>query len=281
MPSSVSSPESVYLKEIAKVDLLTREGEVELGRKIQAAGPEAEQAKTQLINANLRLVVGIAKSYVSPQQPLSDLVQEGNIGLLKAVEKFDPTRGFRFSTYASWWIRQSIVRAIKTKFRIVYLPLDKVDEVNRLYKMQKDFEKTFGCEPTPEEIEAELGFTPEKIEKIRNLGAPALSMSTPIGEDGSKTFGDGMEDASTERSDLFLIRQEVEEAVRVALEADYLTANEGTVLRLRFGIDTGNEMKRLEIAVIMGLTHQGVEHLEKVALRKIRLKSPSLKKLLK
>ena len=271
----ISDPVKMYLKEIGTVDLLTQEEEVELARKIQEGD---EEAKKKLAAANLRLVVSIAKRYVGRGMLFLDLIQEGNMGLIKAVEKFDYTKGFKFSTYATWWIRQAITRAIADPARTIRIPVHMVETINKLTRVQRQLIQELGREPTAEEIADKMeGMTPEKVRDIQKISLEPVSLETPIGEEDDSHLGDFLEDEGAMSPDDYasneLLKDELNE---VLLE---LTDREEKVLRLRFGLDDGRTRTLEEVGKEFNVTRERIRQIEAKALRK--LKHPSRSKRLK
>ena len=271
----ISDPVKMYLKEIGTVDLLTQEEEVELARKIQEGD---EEAKKKLAAANLRLVVSIAKRYVGRGMLFLDLIQEGNMGLIKAVEKFDYTKGFKFSTYATWWIRQANTRAIADQARTIRIPVHMVETINKLTRVQRQLIQELGREPTAEEIADKMeGMTPEKVRDIQKISLEPVSLETPIGEEDDSHLGDFLEDEGAMSPDDYasneLLKDELNE---VLLE---LTDREEKVLRLRFGLDDGRTRTLEEVGKEFNVTRERIRQIEAKALRK--LKHPSRSKRLK
>lgn len=271
----INDPVKMYLKEIGRVDLLTHEQEIELAKRI----PEGdEQAKKELAAANLRLVVSIAKRYVGRGMLFLDLIQEGNMGLIKAVEKFDYTKGFKFSTYATWWIRQAITRAIADQARTIRIPVHMVETINKLTRIQRQLVQELGREPTAEEIAEKMdGMTPAKVREIQMISLEPVSLETPIGEEDDSHLGDFIEDEGAMSPDDYasneLLKDELNE---VLLE---LTDREEKVLRLRFGLDDGRTRTLEEVGKEFNVTRERIRQIEAKALRK--LKHPSRSKRLK
>jgi len=257
-----------YLKRMGEIPLLTREDEVEVARRVTEAGPDCELAKVALITANLRLVVSIAKQYSYRGLPLSDLIQEGNLGLMKAVEKFDYTRGFKFSTYASWWIRQSIVRAIESQIRTIRIPIYKLEVVNRVHYTQKLLFQEMGREPSLAEIAERLELDPLKLERLMKLTREPMSLDAPVAEDSDSTVGDFIDDPDAERPDSDLdvasLRDEIEQALAL------LTPREEKVLRMRYGIGEPTQYSLEDIGSRFNLTRERIRQIELKALRKLR-----------
>lgn len=271
----INDPVKMYLKEIGRVDLLTHEQEIELAKRILEGD---EQAKKELAAANLRLVVSIAKRYVGRGMLFLDLIQEGNMGLIKAVEKFDSTKGFKFSTYATWWIRQAITRAIADQARTIRIPVHMVETINKLTRIQRQLVQELGREPTAEEIAEKMdGMTPAKVREIQKISLEPVSLETPIGEEDDSHLGDFIEDEGAMSPDDYasneLLKDELNE---VLLE---LTDREEKVLRLRFGLDDGRTRTLEEVGKEFNVTRERIRQIEAKALRK--LKHPSRSKRLK
>ena len=271
----INDPVKMYLKEIGRVDLLTHEQEIELAKRILEGD---EQAKKELAAANLRLVVSIAKRYVGRGMLFLDLIQEGNMGLIKAVEKFDYTKGFKFSTYATWWIRQAITRAIADQARTIRIPVHMVETINKLTRIQRQLVQELGREPTAEEIAEKMdGMTPAKVREIQKISLEPVSLETPIGEEDDSHSGDFIEDEGAMSPDDYasneLLKDELNE---VLLE---LTDREEKVLRLRFGLDDGRTRTLEEVGKEFNVTRERIRQIEAKALRK--LKHPSRSKRLK
>ena len=271
----INDPVKMYLKEIGRVDLLTHEQEIELAKRILEGD---ELAKKELAAANLRLVVSIAKRYVGRGMLFLDLIQEGNMGLIKAVEKFDYTKGFKFSTYATWWIRQAITRAIADQARTIRIPVHMVETINKLTRIQRQLVQELGREPTAEEIAEKMdGMTPAKVREIQKISLEPVSLETPIGEEDDSHLGDFIEDEGAMSPDDYasneLLKDELSE---VLLE---LTDREEKVLRLRFGLDDGRTRTLEEVGKEFNVTRERIRQIEAKALRK--LKHPSRSKRLK
>lgn len=270
----IDDPVRMYLKEIGRVPLLTMEEETALAEAI-AAGDE--QAKQHLAEANLRLVVSIAKRYVGRGMQFLDLIQEGNMGLMKAVEKFDHTKGFKFSTYATWWIRQAITRAIADQARTIRIPVHMVETINKLIRIQRQLLQDLGREPTPEEIGKEMDMAPDKVREILKIAQEPVSLETPIGEEDDSRLGDFIEDEVIENpvdhTTRVILREQLDEVL------DTLTDREENVLRLRFGIDDGKMRTLEEVGKVFDVTRERIRQIEAKALRKLR--HPSRSKQLK
>ena len=277
LSSNVKINDSVrmYLKEIGRVPLLNGDEEVNLALRIQQGDQEAKQ---ELAEANLRLVVSIAKRYVGRGMQFLDLIQEGNMGLMKAVEKFDHTKGFKFSTYATWWIRQAITRAIADQARTIRIPVHMVETINKLVRIQRQLLQDLGREPTPEEIGAEMDLPTEKVREILKIAQEPVSLETPIGEEDDSHLGDFIEDdnatSPAEHTAYALLKEQLDEVL------EQLTDREENVLRLRFGLDKNGEIRTLEqVGQVFGVTRERIRQIEAKALRKLR--HPSRSKQLK
>jgi RNA polymerase primary sigma factor len=270
----INDPVRMYLKEIGRVDLLSAEDEIELAERIEAGD---EEAKRRLAEANLRLVVSIAKRYVGRGMLFLDLIQEGNMGLIKAVEKFDYRKGFKFSTYATWWIRQAITRAIADQARTIRIPVHMVETINKLIRVQRQLLQDIGREPTPEEIGNEMELPPEKVREILKIAQEPVSLETPIGEEDDSHLGDFIEDqdalAPSDAAAYELLKEQLEDVL------DTLTDREENVLRLRFGLDDGRTRTLEEVGKVFGVTRERIRQIEAKALRKLR--HPSRSKRLK
>jgi RNA polymerase primary sigma factor len=245
-----------YLRRMGEIPLLCREDEIEVARRISENGPDAELAKQTLINTNLRLVVSIAKQYTYRGLPIADLVQEGNLGLIKSVEKFDWTRGFKFSTYASWWIRQSIVRAIESQTRTIRIPIYKLEIVNKVHYTQRALFQDLGREPTLHEIAKRIEMDAEKIEEILNITKEPMSLDAPVADDSESTIGSFIEDPNMQVPDQNLDCASLREEIGFAL-AD-LTPREEKVLRMRYGIGEPTQYSLEEIGHQFCLTRERI-----------------------
>lgn len=270
----MNDPVRMYLKEIGKVSLLSWDEEVALARKIDSGDLEA---KRRLAEANLRLVVSIAKRYVGRGMLFLDLIQEGNMGLIKAVEKFDFTKGFKFSTYATWWIRQAITRAIADQARTIRVPVHMVETINKMIRIKRQLLQELGREATPQEIAMEMGLTVEKVVEIQRVSQEPVSLETPIGEEDDSHLGDFIEDqeavSPAEHSAYEMLKNQLEDVL------DTLTDREENVLRLRFGLDDGRSRTLEEVGRVFGVTRERIRQIEAKALRKLR--HPSRSKRLK
>ncbi len=270
----LDDPVKMYLKDIGRVPLLSADDEIELAKRMQEGD---EECKKRLSEANLRLVVSIAKRYVGRGMLFLDLIQEGNLGLMKAVEKFDYQKGFKFSTYATWWIRQSITRAIADQARTIRIPVHMVETINKLTRISRMLLQQTGREPTPEEIAVEMGITPERVCEIQKIAQDPVSLETPIGEEEDSHLGDFIEDDKTQTpSDAVSFTMLKEKLVNVL---DTLTPREEKVLRLRYGIDDGKPRTLEEVGKEFNVTRERIRQIEAKALRKLR--HPSRSKLLK
>ena len=262
---------NIYLQKMGNIPLLSREDEIEVARRIAEQGNDAEIAKQTLITANLRLVVSIAKQYSYRGMPLPDLVQEGNIGLIRACEKFDWTRGFKFSTYASWWIRQSIVRAIESQTRTIRVPIYKLELVNKIHYTQRELYQSLGREATPTEIATQLKMEVSKVEEIMLLVKEPMSLDTPVGNDTDSTFASFIEDDSLPSPEAVLENTTLREQVSVALAE--LSPREEKVLRMRYGIGEPTQYSLEEIGARFFLTRERIRQIEIKALRKLQSQS--------
>ena len=269
---SVNDPVRLYLKEIGTVPLLTAEQEMGIAKRMEAGDDEA---KKELAEANLRLVVSIAKRYVGRGMSFLDLIQEGNLGLIKAVEKFDYTKGFKFSTYATWWIRQAITRAIADQARTIRIPVHMVETINKLIRVSRQLLQELGREPTPAEIGKEMGFSEEKVREIQKIAQDPVSLETPIGEEEDSHLGDFIEDdnapAPSEAASYALLKEQLMEVLNT------LTEREEKVLRLRFGLDDGRARTLEEVGKEFNVTRERIRQIEAKALRKLRHPSRSKK----
>jgi len=262
---ALDDPVRMYLKEIGRVPLLTAEEEVELAKRMEMGDKEAKQ---RLIESNLRLVVSIAKRYVGRGMLFLDLIQEGNMGLIKAVEKFDYRKGYKLSTYATWWIRQAITRAIADQARTIRIPVHMVETINKLVRTSRQLLQELGREPTAEEIAEEMGLTPERVREIQKIAQEPVSLETPIGEEEDSHLGDFIEDqdalAPAEAASFVMLKEQIEEVL------DTLNEREQRVLRLRFGLDDGKARTLEEVGREFGVTRERIRQIEAKALRKLR-----------
>ena len=271
---SLDDPVRMYLKEIGHVPLLTAEEEVALAQRMEAGD---EDARHRLEEANLRLVVSIAKRYVGRGMLFLDLIQEGNLGLLKAVEKFDYSKGYKFSTYATWWIRQAITRAIADQARTIRIPVHMVETINKLVRISRQLPQELGRDPRPEEIAKEMGISVARVHEIMKIAQEPVSLETPIGEEEDSHLGDFIEDeaapAPAEAASFMLLREQLEEVLET------LTDREKNVLRLRFGLEDGRSRTLEEVGQSFGVTRERIRQIEAKALRKLR--HPSRSKVLR
>ena len=269
---SIEDPVRMYLKEIGKVPLLSAEEEIELAKRMEK-GDEA--AKKRLAEANLRLVVSIAKRYVGRGMLFLDLIQEGNLGLIKAVEKFDYRKGYKFSTYATWWIRQAITRAIADQARTIRIPVHMVETINKLIRVSRQLLQELGREPTPEEIAAEMDMSVERVREILKISQEPVSLETPIGEEEDSHLGDFIQDDNVpvpaDAAAFTLLKEQLIEVLGT------LTEREQKVLRLRFGLDDGRARTLEEVGKEFNVTRERIRQIEAKALRKLRHPSRSRK----
>ena len=269
---SIDDPVRMYLKEIGKVPLLTAAEEISIAKRM-ADGDE--EARKELIDANLRLVVSVAKKYVGKGLLFLDLIQEGNLGLIKAVEKFDYRKGYKFSTYATWWIRQAITRAIADQARTIRIPVHMVETINKLIRCQRQLIQELGREPRPEEIAKEMDITVEKVREIKKIAQEPVSLETPIGEEEDSHLGDFIPDEDAPEpatvASFTLLREQLMEVL------DTLTPPEEMVIRLRFGLDHGKTRTLEEVGRVFKVTRERIRQIEAKALRKLRQPSRSKK----
>lgn len=269
---AIDDPVRMYLKEIGRVPLLSAEEEVEYAQRMEEGD---EEAKRRLAEANLRLVVSIAKRYVGRGMLFLDLIQEGNLGLIKAVEKFDYHKGYKFSTYATWWIRQAITRAIADQARTIRIPVHMVETINKLIRVQRQLIQELGRDPSPEEIAEEMEIPVERVREILKISQEPVSLETPIGEEEDSHLGDFIEDedalAPAEAASFFLLREQLEDVLGT------LTPREKKVLQLRFGLEDGRSRTLEEVGQVFGVTRERIRQIEAKALRKLRHPSRSKK----
>ena len=269
---SIEDPVRMYLKEIGKVSLLTADEEIELAKRMEQGD---EEAKKRLAEANLRLVVSIAKRYVGRGMLFLDLIQEGNLGLIKAVEKFDYRKGYKFSTYATWWIRQAITRAIADQARTIRIPVHMVETINKLIRVSRQLLQELGREPTPEEIAAEMNMPVDRVREILKISQEPVSLETPIGEEEDSHLGDFIQDDNVpvpaDAAAFTLLKEQLIEVLGT------LTEREQKVLRLRFGLDDGRARTLEEVGKEFNVTRERIRQIEAKALRKLRHPSRSRK----
>ena len=269
---NIDDPVRMYLREIGRIPLLTYDEELDLAKKILTGD---EEAKQKLAESNLRLVVSIAKKYVGRGMLFLDLIQEGNMGLIKAVEKFDYTKGYKFSTYATWWIRQAITRAIADQARTIRIPVHMVETINKLIRTSRHLLQQLGREPTPEEIAAEMEIPVEKVTEIQKIAQDPVSLETPIGEEDDSELGDFIQDddspAPQDAAAYTLLREQLEEVMKT------LTPREAKVLKLRFGLEDGKSRTLEEVGKEFNVTRERIRQIEAKALRKLRHPSRSKK----
>ncbi len=269
---AIDDPVRMYLKEIGRVPLLTAEEEIDLAKRMEAGD---EEAKRRLAESNLRLVVSIAKRYVGRGMLFLDLIQEGNLGLIKAVEKFDYRKGFKFSTYATWWIRQAITRAIADQARTIRIPVHMVETINKLIRVQRQLVQELGRAPLPEEIADEMDLSVDRVREILKISQEPVSLETPIGEEEDSHLGDFIEDedalAPAEAASFFLLKDQLEDVLGT------LTPREKKVLQLRFGLNDGHSRTLEEVGQVFGVTRERIRQIEAKALRKLRHPSRSRK----
>lgn len=269
---NIDDPVRMYLKEIGKVHLLTAEEEIELAKRMEAGD---ELAKKMLCEANLRLVVSIAKRYVGRGMLFLDLIQEGNLGLIKAVDKFDYRKGYKFSTYATWWIRQAITRSIADQARTIRIPVHMVETINKLIRVSRQLLQNYGREPLPEEIALEMGITVEKVREIQKIALEPVSLETPIGEEEDSHLGDFIPDddapSPSEAAAFSMLKEQLLDVL------DTLTEREKKVLMLRFGIEDGRARTLEEVGKEFSVTRERIRQIESKALKKLRHPSRSKK----
>ena len=269
---NIDDPVRMYLKEIGRVPLLSANEEIKLAKRMEDGDLEAQK---RLAEANLRLVVSIAKRYVGRGMLFLDLIQEGNLGLIKAVEKFDYNKGYKFSTYATWWIRQAITRAIADQARTIRIPVHMVETINKLIRVSRQLLQSLGREPSPEEIAKEMDVSVDRVREIMKIAQEPVSLETPIGEEEDSHLGDFIEDhdapAPAEAASFVLLKEQLEDVL------DTLTEREEKVLRLRFGLDDGRARTLEEVGQNFGVTRERIRQIEAKALRKLRHPSRSKK----
>ena len=265
---AVEDPVRLYLREIGRIKLLSTAEEIELARKIMAGGSAGDRAKRKLVQANLRLVVSIAKKYVGRGMLFLDLIQEGNLGLIRAAEIFDHERGFKFSTYATWWIRQAITRAIADQARTIRIPVHMVETINKLKKVTRRLAQERSRKPTEEELAAEMGVSISKLRDIVKIAQEPLSLETPIGKEEDSRLGDFIEDTGADAPIKTVASELLKEDLAEVLCT--LSARERDVLRLRFGMDDGRQRTLEEVGQLFGVTRERIRQIEAKALRKLR-----------
>ena len=265
---SSDDPVRMYLREIGRIPLLSADQEIELARKIEMGGAEGAIAKRRLVQANLRLVVSIAKKYVGRGMLFLDLIQEGNLGLIRAAEKFDYERGYKFSTYATWWIRQAITRAIADQARTIRIPVHMVETINKLKKMTRKLAQDKGRKPTEEEIAESMEITVSKLREIVKVAQEPISLETPIGKEEDSRLGDFIEDREAETPASSVTQELLREDIIEVMAG--LSARERDVLRLRFGLDDGRQRTLEEVGQLFGVTRERIRQIEAKALRKLR-----------
>ena len=271
---SIDDPVRMSLKEIGKVPLLTAEEEIEIAKQMEMGGEVAEAAKKKLAEANLRLVVSIAKRYVGRGMLFLDLIQEGNLGLIKAVEKFNYTKGFKFSTYATWWIRQAITRAIADQARTIRIPVHMVETINKLIRVSRQLLQEKGREPQPEEVAEAMGISVEKVREIIKIAQEPVSLESPIGEEEDSHLGDFLEDDKTPPPSQIVAESMMKQTLSDVLHM--LTPREEQVIRMRYGLDDGQQRTLEEVGKAFNVTRERIRQIEVKALRKI--KRPNMSK---
>ena len=267
---ALDDPVKTYLKEIGQVPLLTAEQETELARAAQAGD---EDARRRLSEANLRLVVSVAKRYAGRGLPFLDLIQEGNLGLMKAAEKFEPERGFKFSTYATWWIRQAITRAMADQARTIRVPVHMVEVINKLSRVQRQMLQDLGREPTPDELARELDMPVEKVQEVQKYGREPISLHTPLGEDGDSEFGDLIEDTDAIAPSDAVAFSLLQDQFKQVLET--LSPRESGVIKMRYGLEDGQPKTLDDIGRVYGVTRERIRQIESKTMSKLRHPSRS------
>jgi RNA polymerase primary sigma factor len=265
---SIDDPVRMYLREIGRIQLLTADEEIDLARKIVKGGQVGVIAKRKLVQANLRLVVSIAKKYVGRGMLFLDLIQEGNLGLIRAAEKFDHERGYKFSTYATWWIRQAITRAIADQARTIRIPVHMVETINKLKKVTRKLAQDFSRKPSEEELAKAMGITINKLREIIKVAQEPLSLETPIGKEEDSRLGDFIEDRDADAPVKTVAHELLREDLAEVLSS--LSPRERDVLRLRFGMDDGRQRTLEEVGQLFGVTRERIRQIEAKALRKLR-----------
>jgi len=265
---TIDDPVRMYLREIGRIQLLTADEEIELARQIVNGGNKGQIAKRKLVQANLRLVVSIAKKYVGRGMLFLDLIQEGNLGLIRAAEKFDHERGYKFSTYATWWIRQAITRAIADQARTIRIPVHMVETINKLKKVTRKLAQDLSRKPTEEELSEAMGITINKLREIIKVAQEPLSLETPIGKEEDSRLGDFIEDKEADAPVMTVAHELLREDLAEVLSS--LSPRERDVLRLRFGMDDGRQRTLEEVGQLFGVTRERIRQIEAKALRKLR-----------
>lgn len=262
---AIDDPVKIYLKEIGRVPLLSPEEEIELAQRMATGDP---YARKRLSEANLRLVVSIAKKYVGRGMQFLDLIQEGNLGLIKAVEKFDYTKGFKFSTYATWWIRQAITRSISDQARTIRVPVHMIEQINKVVRESRQLMQKLGREPTDEEIAQQLGWPVTRVKQVKNVAREPISLETPIGEEEDSSLGDFIEDKEVENPASQTAYTLLQEQLREVLST--LPPREQEVLKMRFGLDDGYSLTLEEVGLYFNVTRERIRQIEAKALRRLR-----------
>ena len=265
---AASDPVRLYLHEIGGVALLQREDEARLAQRIEGGSDDGERAKRELAEANLRLVVSVARKYLGRGMPLLDLIQEGNLGLLRAVEKFDYRMGYKFSTYATWWIRQGIARGLADHGRTIRVPVHMVELINRVSKCSRDLTTELGADPTSEQIAERLGLTPERVREVLKVAQDPISLDTPVGEEEGALLAEFIEDRDAVAPVDAIADVALREKTRGALQS--LSDRERTVLSMRYGLDDGQQRTLEEVGRRLGVTRERIRQIEAKALRKLR-----------